>query len=139
LRRKGFLHLTVEAVERIHERVLAAHGGSPGLRDKRLLESAVGAPQATFGGRPLFQDGVEIAAAYLFYLCSNHAFVDGNKRTALASALVFLQVNNLLEDDELPSRDVDAWEALVLDIAASKLDREQTAERLRRLLSAKQL
>lgn len=100
MRRKGFLHLTVEAVERIHERVLAAHGGSPGLRDKR--------------------------------------FVDGNKRTALASALVFLQVNNLLEDDELPSRDVDAWEALVLDIAASKLDREQTAERLRRLLSAKQ-
>jgi death-on-curing protein len=82
---------------------------------------------------------VEIAAAYLFYLCSNHAFVDGNKRTALASALVFLQVNNMLEDDELPSRDVDAWEALVLDIAASKLDREQTAERLRRLLSAKQL
>ncbi len=80
------------------------------------------------------KDGVEIAAAYLFYLCRNHAFVDGNKRTALASCLVFLESNELLHDPERPGRDVDAWEALVLDVAASRLDREQTTARLRRLL-----
>ena len=82
------------------------------------------------------KDGIEIAAAYLFYLCRNHPFVDGNKRTALGACLVFLESNNLLRDPEGPSRDVDAWEALVLDVAASRLDREQTTRRLRRLLAA---
>lgn len=118
----------------IHAEVLDAHGGRPGLRDLGLLESAVAAPQASFGGEALLKDPLEVAAAYLFYLCSNHPFVDGNKRTALASALVFLEANGLLPDPGLPSRSIDAWEALVLDVAASKLDREQTTARLRKLL-----
>lgn len=125
------LHPTVEAVKAIHAEVLAAHGGGTGLRDEALLESAVAAPQATRMGRPLFTDPVEIAAAYLFYLCRNHPFVDGNKRAALATCLVFLSTNGLLTEEEL---EVDAWEALTLDLAASRLDREQTTERLRRLL-----
>ncbi|MEQ1751538.1 MAG: Fic family protein, partial [Prosthecobacter sp.] len=83
-------HPTVEAVLAIHEEVLAAHGGSPGLRSRELLESAIAAPQASMMGVPLITDPIEIAAAYLFYLCSNHAFVDGNKRAALATCLVFL-------------------------------------------------
>jgi len=99
-----------------------------------LLESAVAAPQASFGGKPLIKDGVEIAAAYLYYLCRNHPFVDGNKRTALASSLVFLEANELLKDYERPARDIDAWEALVLDVAASRIDREETGRRLKRLL-----
>jgi len=66
LPRKFLLHLTAEAVKAIHEEVLAAHGGSPGLRDVALLESAVAAPQATYGGEALLKDVVEIAAAYLF-------------------------------------------------------------------------
>jgi len=117
--------------------VLKAHGGSPGVRDQALLESAVAAPQATFAGEPLMKDGLEIAAAYLFYLCRNHAFVDGNKRTALASCLVFLESNGLLPDPGIPTRDIDAWETLVLDVAASKLDREQTTAHLRRLVAAR--
>ena len=129
-----FRHLTVEAVRAIHEQVLKAHGGSPGLRDAALLESAVAAPQASFGGEPLIKDGIEIAAAYLFYLCKNHPFVDGNKRTALASSLVFLESNALLKHPEQPGRDVDAWEALVLDVAASRIDRQETGQRLRELL-----
>ncbi len=99
-----------------------------------LLESAVAAPQASFGGQPLITDGVEIAAAYLFYLCRNHAFVDGNKRTALAACLVFLESNELSPAPFEPAREVDAWEALVLDVAASRLDREQTTARLRTLI-----
>jgi len=124
-------HPTVAAVKAIHTEVLAAHGSGRGLREAALLESAVAAPQATMMGEPLFTDPVEIAAAYLFYLCRNHPFVDGNKRTALATCLVFLSENDLLPNEKL---DVDAWEALTLDVAASRLDREQTTKRLRRLL-----
>jgi len=131
---KGFRHLTVEAVLGIHEKVLEAHGGSPGARDMALLESAVAAPQASFGGRPLLTDGLEIAAAYLFYLCRNHAFVDGNKRTALAACLVFLESNELLPAPSAPAQNVNAWEALVLEVASSTLDRESTTMRLRRLV-----
>jgi death-on-curing protein len=114
--------------------VLAAHGGSPGLRDSALLESAVAAPQATEGGEALLKDVVEIAAAYLYYLCSNHPFVDGNKRTALAACLVFLEANGRLPDAGLPGRQVDAWEALVLEVAVSGLDRDGTTKRLKSLL-----
>ncbi|MFY9315287.1 MAG: type II toxin-antitoxin system death-on-curing family toxin [Burkholderiales bacterium] len=135
--KKAFRHLEVEAVVAIHAEVLAAHGGSPGLRDKGLLESAVAAPQASFGGQPLIVDPIEIAAAYLFYLCRNHPFVDGNKRTALAASLVVLGENRLLPDPELPDRHIDDWESLVLDVAASRIDREQTSARLKRLLKRK--
>ena len=124
-------HPTVTAVIAIHKEVLAAHGGSPGLRDESLLESAVAAPQATMMGQPLFADPVEVAAAYLFYLCQNHPFVDENKRTALATCLVFLSENGLLADEKL---DVDAWEALTLGVAASELDRRQATKALRKLL-----
>lgn len=84
-------------------------------------------------GQPLFTDPVDLAAAYLFYLCRNHPFLDGNKRTALATCLVFLSENGLLPDENL---DTDAWENLTMDVAASHLDREQTATRLRQLLPA---
>jgi len=124
-------HPTVEAVKAIHAEVLAAHGGASGLRDEALLESAVAAPQATMAGRPLFIEPVEIAAAYLFYLCRNHPFVDGNKRAALANCLVFLSENGLLPDEAL---DTDSWEQLTLDVAASRLDREQTTTRLRKFV-----
>ena len=128
------LHLTAEAVKAIHEEVLTAHGGSPGLRDSALLESAIAAPQAAEGGEALLRDVVEIAAAYLYYLCSNHPFVDGNKRTALAACLVFLEANGRLPDAGIPRREIDAWEALVLGVAASRLDRDGTTKRLKSLL-----
>lgn len=134
---KPLLHLDVDGVLAIHAEVLSAHGGSPGLRDRGLLESAVAAPQASFGGKPLMKDAIEIAAAYLYYLCSNHPFVDGNKRVGLASALVFLQANGRLPDPDLPGRDIDLWEALVLDIAASRIGREDATKRLRALLRRK--
>lgn len=82
-------------------------------------------------GRSLISDPIEIAAAYLFYLCRNHAFIDGNKRTALAACLIFLESNDLLPNTKLPTEE---WEAFVLDVAASQLDRDQTTARLRKLL-----
>ena len=82
-------------------------------------------------GEPLFIHPVEIAAAYLFYLCRNHPFVDGNKRMALATCLVFLSENGLLPEEKL---DVDAWEALTLGVASSALDRDQTTKELQQIL-----
>lgn len=129
--RTAFRPLSVEAVLALHEEVLRAHGGSPGIRDRALLESAVAAPQASFGGEALIRNAVEMAAAYLFYLCRHHPFVDGNKRTALVACLVFLEANNRLPNPGLPA---DAWEALVIDVAASRIDRDHTTRRLRALL-----
>ena len=123
------IHLTVEIVREIHGAVLTAFGGADGIRDQGLLESAVAAPQATFAGQSPFSDLIEIAAAYLFYLCRNHAFVDGNKRTAMVAAITFLRLNEIE-----PSPDGPHWEALVLDVAASRIDRDETTARLRKLL-----
>ena len=125
-------HLSTEAVLAIHEQVLSAHGGGAGLRDRALLESAVAAPKATFGGEPIISDVVELAAAYLFYLCKNQPFVDGNKQTALASCLVFLSENSRLENTRL---DVDAWEAFVLNVASSDSGRASVTIQLRLLLN----
>jgi death-on-curing protein len=127
-------HPTVAAVKAIHAEVLAAHGGMVGLRDEALLESAVAAPQATMFGEPLIDDPVDVAAAYLFYLCSNHPFMDGNKRVALATCLVFLHANGLLPTEQL---DTDSWERLVLDVAGGRLDRTDSAIRLRRLIDTR--
>ena len=129
------LHLTVAAVKTIHAEVLAVHGGAAGIRDETLLESAIAAPQATMMGQPLIPDPIEIAGAYLFYLCRNHAFIDGNKRTALAACLVFLERNDLLPETKLPT---DEWEEFVLEVASSKLDRDATTRRLRKLVKGLQ-
>jgi death on curing protein len=127
----AIIHLTVDVVKAIHHEVLQAHGGGVGVRDNALLESAVAAPQATMIGEPLFSDPIDIAASYMFYLCRNHPFVDGNKRVALASCLVFLEQHGKLPTDEL---DVDAWEQFTLAVAASELAREGTTKRLKKLL-----
>ena len=122
-------HLTLDIVLEIHDEVIAKFGGSAGVRDTALLESAVAAPQAGRGGTSVFADFAEVAAAYLFYLCRNHPFIDGNKRTALGACIVFLRLNGIE-----PGPDSAEWEALTLAIAASVLDRDETTVRLRKLL-----
>jgi death on curing protein len=124
-------HLTVEIVREIHAEAIAKFGGSDGIRDSALLESAVAAPQASFGGKSPYRDLVEIAAAYLYYLCRNHAFIDGNKRTALGACIVFLKLNGIE-----PRPDGPEWQELVLAIAAGRFEREQATVRLRQLLSS---
>ena len=123
-------HLTVEIVREIHAAAIARFGGSDGVRDSALLESVVAAPQASFGGKSPYRDLAEVAAAYLYYLCRNHPFIDGNKRAALGACIVFLRLNGIE-----PRPDGPEWEELVLAIAAGSLDREQSTIRLRELLS----
>jgi len=130
--KRDLLHPTVEAVKAIHREVLQVHGGSPGIRDEGLLDSAVAAPRATKMGKPIFREPLEVAVAYLFYLCRNHPFIAGSKRTGLATCLVFLSENGCLSQEKL---DVDAWEQLVLDVAASRIDREETTRRLAKVLT----
>jgi death-on-curing protein len=124
-------HLTVEIVCEIHAEAIKRFGGSDGVREMALLESAVAAPQASFGGKSPYKDVVEMAAAYLFYLCRNHPFVDGNKRAALGSCIVFLRLNGLE-----PKPDSPEWEELTMAVAASAIDRDETTRRLNKLLGS---
>ena len=128
---KPLAHLAASAVRAIHHEVLEAHGGATGIRDEGLLEFGRRGAASHDDGRSVDVRPNRIAAAYLFYLCRNHPFIDGNERTALAACLVFLESNDLLADEKLPIRD---WEAFVLDVATSRLDRDQTTARLRKLL-----
>ena len=123
------VHLSVDIVREIHAEALSRFGGLQGVRDENLLASAVLTPQSSFGGKSPYADIVEVAAAYLFYICGNHPFLDGNKRTAMMAAIVFLRLNGIE-----PAPDGDRWEEFVLDVAASKLDRDGTTLRLRKLL-----
>jgi death on curing protein len=125
-------HLTVANVLEVHAEALSQFGGSAGIREMALLESAVAAPQASFGGESVYTDLIEVAAAYLFFLCRNHPFVDGNKRAALGASIVFLRLNGTE-----PHPDGQSWEDLTLDVAASRLDRDQATKRLRALINAK--
>jgi death on curing protein len=87
--------LDVDDVLGIHRLQLERFGGSAGLRDQGLLESAVAQPQASFGEKYLHDDVFLMAAAYLYHVVRNHPFVDGNKRAGLLSALVFLDLNGI--------------------------------------------
>jgi death-on-curing protein len=74
-------------------RLIDLFGGMHGLRDEALLDSALAQPEATFGGEYLHTDMWEMAAAYAFHLCSNHPFLDGNKRIAAVAMGTFLGIN----------------------------------------------
>jgi death-on-curing protein len=90
----GPVFLSLDEVLEIHEQQIERYGGSSGLRDAAGLESAVATPQATFGGEFLHPSIPAMAAAYLFHLCQNHAFIDGNKRAGANAAITFLLMNN---------------------------------------------
>lgn len=89
------IYLTAEQILFLHARLIAETGGSHGLREINLLLSAVGRPHATFEGRDLDPDIYHKAAALLDSLIRNHPFIDGNKRTAIAAAAIFLRQNGL--------------------------------------------
>jgi death on curing protein len=95
MKTEDIVFLTLSEVVEIHSNEIERFGGDPGIRDMGLLSSAVAMPQASFQRAFLHEDVFEMAAAYAFHICQNHPFVDGNKRTALASALVFLGLNNI--------------------------------------------
>jgi death-on-curing protein len=108
-----FLNLT--EVLALHQESIDRYGGDPSIRDIALLLSALAMPAATFGGQFLHEDLAAMAAAYLFHIVGNHAFVDGNKRTGAAASRVFLLMNNAQFDPP-----EDEFEAITLAVASGK-------------------
>jgi death on curing protein len=86
--------LSLDEILEIHEQQIQRYGGSAGLRDPAGLESAIATPQATFDGDFLHTSIPAMAAAYLFHLCQNHPFIDGNKRVGANAAITFLLMND---------------------------------------------
>ena len=87
--------LTLDDVLALHGELIRRYGGTPGLRDAGLLEAALAMPQAGFGGQYFHEFPHEMGAAYLFHLVRNHAFINGNKRAALACAILFFKINRV--------------------------------------------
>jgi death-on-curing protein len=122
------LFLDIHMVMRTHLSVIERYGGQAGLRDAGLLHSAIAMPQASFGGEPLHIDLFEMAAAYLYHIVQNHPFIDGNKRTGAASALIFLDINGIeIRADE------DGLVDMALRVASGQAGKNDIAQFLRRL------
>ena len=119
--------LALGEVIEIHRDQIERYGGNPGIRDLGLLQSAMAMPAAGFGGRCLYTDLFEMAAAYLFHTTQNHPFIDGNKRTGAVASLIFLSLNDVeIEADE------EEFERIVLGVAQGNIDKASVAEFFRK-------
>lgn len=110
--------LDVADVMAFHAVQLARYGGLEGVRDAGLLASAVAMPRATFGGEFLHDGVFSMAAAYAFHIAENQPFVDGNKRAALMTALVFLELNGVTVGDP-----TGRLHGAMIDLSARRLDK----------------
>lgn len=124
----SYSFLSFEDVLELHKMQIENYGGSSGIRDHNLLESAVMMPQASYDGELLHHDPFEIAAAYAFHIAENQPFLDGNKRTALATALVFLDWHNI----EIEDPNEELYFAMI-DISNKKLNKTGLSQLLKRL------
>lgn len=114
------LFLSLENIMSIHARMIASFGGAEGVADRGMLESAVAMPTAAFAGELLHKSLPAMAAAYLFHICKNHPFLDGNKRTAVVAAEIFLNVNGMRLD--VSNEDL---KQLCLGVAAGEISKEE--------------
>ena len=119
--------LTLDELLTIHRNQIERYGGSPGVRDIGLLQSAIAMPASTFDNEFLHRGLAAMAAAYLFHIVSNHPFIDGNKRVGATATAVFLTLNSV----ELDAPE-DEFEALVMAVAKGESDKDAVAGFLRR-------
>lgn len=124
--------LTLTEVLDLHQQLIEEFGGETGTRDLGLLESALAAPQSSFGGSFLHSSVFHMAAAYAFHISENQPFLDGNKRTGLASALTFLKLNGIVIKD--PKREL--YQAM-MKISNREMKKEQLANLFSRLTKVK--
>lgn len=120
------IFLTIDEILFIHEQEIKKAGGEPNIRNKGDIEACAEAPKASFGGEYL-NNLFEMAASYIVCLTIRHPFVDGNKRTALASCLTFLYINGyeVEESYELELAD------LVLNFLANEKKKDDVAAHLK--------
>ena len=121
------LFLDIDLVLRLHVDLIDKYGGSMGVRDVGLLQSAIAMPQASFGGEFLHKDLYEMAAAYLFHVVQNRPFVDGNKRADAGATVVFLGMN----DVELAAEE-ESLVAITLAVATGQSGKKEIAEFFRK-------
>jgi death-on-curing protein len=124
---KAPLFLELDDVLALHADQVQRYGGTGGIRDTGLLQSALAMPQASFDGQFLHPSIPEMAAAYLFHLVQNHAFIDGNKRIGLAATIGFLGLNDLW----LEATEAELTE-FVLRVASGELHKADVAVFLRK-------
>ena len=110
----------------IHADLLQRYGGSPGVRDQSLLESALAQPKMTVGGKYLHKTLFEKASAYGFHVCKNHPFIDGNKRVAFVLMDIFLQKNGW----EIVAQEEESY-SMMMSLASGKLTKAQLASWLK--------
>jgi len=127
--------LSRELVLAIHDRQLAEHGGSSGVRDDNMLESALARPQQLYAYSDPLPDLADLAATLAYGLARNHPFVDGNKRTAAVACETFIELNGA----QLTAEDIELF-PVFLDLAEGKLKVEEFAACLRpRIQTAPQI
>ncbi|MEI6333711.1 MAG: type II toxin-antitoxin system death-on-curing family toxin [Methylococcaceae bacterium] len=115
--------LTLEQVLLLHKRIIEQSGGSTGIRNQGLLESALAQPCMSYAGQELYSSLIEKVTALGFSLINNHPFVDGNKRIGHAA----IEVTLLMNGYEIQA-DIDTQEAVILAVAASEMNRESFLE-----------
>jgi death on curing protein len=120
--------LTMAEILLILQDQIRRYGGQYGVRDPGLLSSALAMPRASFAGKLLHRDLFDQAAAYAFHICQNHPFINGNKRTALAAALVFLELNGVELADP-----ADRLYRLMVQVAQGKKSKTEIASAFRNL------
>ena len=127
---KPIRFLSLANVLYIHADTIREEGGNSEIRELGLLESALAMPQATFGGEYLHKGLAGKASAYLFHICQNHAFVDGNKRTVAFSTVLFLALNGVSVEKLLTSEEL---EKLTLDVANGTMTKQDVQARFTHL------
>lgn len=114
----------------LHDALITKFGGLLGIRERGLMESALAAPMMVVFGEELHKTIYNKAAAYLFYIAKNHAFLDENKRTAAAAALSFLRANG-----ESPKYDVDNFLEFVVSVAEGQAELDTISDYFEKICS----
>ncbi|KJS21215.1 MAG: death-on-curing protein [Clostridiaceae bacterium BRH_c20a] len=119
---KNIIFISKQIIILFHEQLIQTYGGSHGIRDHKLLDSALEQPKATFDGKYLHDTLPKMAAAYGYHLCNNHVFVDGNKSIALVAMDIFLQRNGY----EIIATENETY-IMMMNLSSGKLTKEELA------------
>lgn len=120
---EGYTFLDYDRIVQLNRLAVKTFGGSDGVRDKSLIESAISQPQASFGGQYLHKDRCQMAAAYYYHISESQGFFDGNKRTGFLALFAFLRINGcdlVIPDDYL-------WPFL-LEVASGTKGKKELAD-----------
>lgn len=122
---KPIYYLTIKLVNEIHHTMIELYGGMHGIRDQGLLEAAVEAPKTYAFGHEVYPTFIDKAGAYAFGIIKNHAYIDGNKRTACTAALTFLDMNGVSRPCS-----PEHLEELAVQIADGRVKKDQVSKLL---------